>query len=186
MWPHAYRVAAPPLAIRGRRKGKGSRQKAKTNKPLVSSESSIAGDFRGGPTLQLLIDLISQLIYFGSFLDARNLGRLVLLWMSLQKKKKNQGSISNRKRENRYTAGVWWCFDAMSLFFVLHQIAHHTCQEVSALGCTDFWINHWVVFRYLSPSSKQNYLRLMDAIRNIRRHLLDTGFSLLSPYDPSR
>ena len=173
-----------PSEAGGRGKAVGKKQK-RTN-CLCHPSLPIAGDFRGGPTLQLLIDLISQLIYFGSFLDARNLGRLVLLWLSLQKKKKNQGSISNRKRENRYTAGVWWCFDAMSLFFVLHQIAHHTCQEVSALGCTDFWINHWVVFRYLSPSSKQNYLRLMDAIRNIRRHLLDTGFSLLSPYDPSR
>lgn len=54
--------------------------------------------------------------------------------MSLQKK--NQGSISNSKRENRYATGVWWCFDTMSLLFVLHQIAHNTCQEVSALGCT--------------------------------------------------
>ena len=37
-------------------------------------------------------------------------------------------------------------------------------------------MNHGVVFGYLSPGSKQNYLRLMEARRKIRRNLLDVGF----------
>lgn len=65
-----------PAEAGGRRKAVGKKQ-----------EQTISADFPGGPTSQLLIDLISQLIYFGSFLDARNLRILVLLWMSLQKKK---------------------------------------------------------------------------------------------------
>lgn len=53
------------------------------------------------------------------------------------KKKKNCSIVTEKGRIDTLT-GVWWCFDTMSLLFVLHQIAHTYARKYLPLVALTF------------------------------------------------
>lgn len=131
VWPwdfslHVYKLAVPSLAFRGWRKGTSSGQKAKANKLFMSSESSLSNRLSWKPHhLATSYWSYSSVNIFLISPRCKDFWELSVLCMLLWKKKKNQCSINNSKRENSYCVGMWWCHPhRVSWWHIIYSLYH--------------------------------------------------------------